>query len=202
MTQLAETIYNSYPSAFRPPIESLQLVNSPDWDTLSAQVRVFYTGDNIEVIKKLATERDLVNISNRQNFDVEKVNQILGWSESGYTSYFKKTQQLPPQIGIYCRTPLVGSKLKIHIMNSIGLGFDAKSQPDFEYFSKINFECVVDHLANSFQMLFKCASELNLKKVALCYLGGGTAVRVRQGCARVQAERLSTKWPRACPRQS
>ena len=173
MDKLAKTVYDSYPYQFQPPTESLQLVSSSDWDSLSHGVKVFYTGDNIDVAKKLATERDLVNIANRQNFDVNNVEKNLGWSESGYTNYFKKTGELPPQIGIYCRTPVIDSDLKIHVMNSIGLGFDAKSQPDFKHFSKLHFEGVDEHLANSFNMLFRCASELNLKNVVLCYLGGG-----------------------------
>jgi len=173
MVTIAEKIFNSYPHIFQPPKESLKLVLSPKWNTLSKKVRLYYTDGNIKVAKMLATRRDLVNIGNNQHYNVKKLKEIMGWSESGYTSYFKNTDDLAPQIGIYCRCPVLNSEFDIHIMNSIGLAFDSKSQPDFQYFNEIDFEFVPEHMANSFEILFKCAAELKLKKIVLCYLGGG-----------------------------
>ena len=165
-----------YPDKYKPHPLSLELLDTPQWDELSNEVCIYHTRtDNDSIIKKIATERDLVNIENKQCYNNTSSEWMdnFGWNQSGYSDYYEQTGDLPPQIAIYCPTPVIGTTKTVHFMNSIGLGFDTKSQTDYKYFSERGFVGVDEHIANSFGMLFQCAENLKLDKVVISYFGGG-----------------------------
>ncbi len=135
----------------------------------------FYN-NNIDTAKYLVSRRDLTNIENRQYLDKELYNKIVGeYYKSGYTEYYNKTGELADNIGIYCRAPLINSELKVHIFNSIALGFDVNTQPDFRYYRRKNWDIteLSDRLSLTFTYVFQCAKKLNLNKIVLSHVGGG-----------------------------
>ena len=173
--ELILNINKCYLSKYRPPVQTEEFIKSELFNLLSKEVLCFYN-NNIDIAKYLVSTRDLTNIENIQYFDKELYNKTVGkYHNSGYTEYYNKTEELADNIGIYCRAPLINSGLKVHIFNSIGLGFDVNTQPDFMYYNKKGWDIreLSDRLSLTFTYVFQCAKKLNLNKIVLSHIGGG-----------------------------
>merc|ERR1712010_155050 len=161
---------SAYQPHYSPDPSSLELLKSERFDELSKQVTVYYSGDRDQA-QYLITQRDPTNIENQTYYNPEN---DLDWNCSGFNAEFNKNPTvLPTNIGIACKTPVIGSSKEVLFMNSIGFGFDSRTQPHYKYYSGNGWSNIVEDFAINFDMLFRCAKDYGKKKVVLCYLGGG-----------------------------
>ena len=165
-----EKMMCAYQSRYAPSPLSLDLLKNGRFDELSKQVTLYYRGDRDQA-EYLATQRDPTNIANQTYYSE---NNVLDWNCSGFNMEFRKTPTvLPTNIGIACKTPVIGTSNEVLLMNSIGFGFDSVTQPHYQYYSGNGWNNIVEDFAVNFDMLFQCAHDYGKKKVVLCYLGGG-----------------------------
>jgi hypothetical protein len=148
---------------------------------------VYYDdGDNLNDVKKLATERELVNIAmgedglgynlycfNKLTYDIIK----RYWDEGYYGRYYKKNREIAPNIAIYCRTPIRyrGKEELIKCINVMGYAFDNPRQPDYKYFVNKHGDLDTDelyhHICKVFRKIFCCALEKRCSRIILCRFG-------------------------------
>lgn len=167
---IAEKMARAYQPKYAPDPSSFELLKSGNFDELSKQVTVYYRGDRDQA-EYLATRRDPTNLENNTYYSADNE---LDWNTSGFNAEFTKNPTvLPTNIGIACKTPVIGSSKEVLFMNSIGFGFDSVTQPHYQYYSRNGWKNIVQDFAVNFDMLFRCAHDYGKKKVVLCYLGGG-----------------------------
>ncbi len=155
----------------------------PEWaigiigDDLCKRTVVYYdNGDNEAVVQKLATEREPVNIGMSRDYDGIKLNDDFGWRTGYYGRYYESKNTLAPNIAIYCKTPIKyqGKTKIIKCINVVGYAFDAFTQPDYQYFSKLqgNKEAaLIGYMYNIFKKIFVCAHQQECTKVILSLFG-------------------------------
>jgi hypothetical protein len=158
----------------------------PDWaiqavsnnfDKLMKPVRVYYTnGDSLADVKKVATEREPVNITMVERYDAAKLKKAFGWSSAYYRRYFEQTGKLAPNIAVYTPTLVDyggNTNTMVHILNSIGYAFDSKKQADYKYFMALPNRRAALFAAylEVFRKIYKCARDLKLSTVVMSLVG-------------------------------
>eukprot|EP01065_Artemidia_motanka_P049926 TRINITY_DN8417_c6_g1_i1.p1 TRINITY_DN8417_c6_g1~~TRINITY_DN8417_c6_g1_i1.p1 ORF type:complete len:447 (+),score=154.42 TRINITY_DN8417_c6_g1_i1:50-1342(+) len=173
--------------------------------------RIYYnSGSTVADVMEVVTKREPVNIQMRGHYRVDKLRR-LGWDRSGYTSLYERTKRLPPQVAVYCYTPICRTASageipdesesstpdrSFHILNVIAPGFDSVQQPDYDYFFGES-ECITDERLEAMQVFFervfgfilRCAAEHSLKTVLIPLFGCnnfGRMYRSRRGSGGLQ----------------
>lgn len=165
----------------------------PEWsinmflrnDNLGKKVMIYYDrDDSIDSVSQVATIREPVNIAMRRFYDVNKMKKYFGWKYGFYGDYYEKHkhQKLAPNIAIYCHTPIDNDKRRmVHIINSIGLAFDDRRQPDYDFFIKNqeNVEMIGEYyLDKIFPKIYQCAIDHDLDTVVMSYVGANNFARL------------------------
>ena len=184
--QYIKTLYRSiYDKGFAPP----------SWTNREYSLLIDEFGADAFVIAPLSSdphdvvdlvrERVPVNIAMVDHFNKTLLEKYFGYKVSGYIKQWKRDKVLPPNIGIYTRTPIRPYRSESfepfvsHVYNAIGYGFDSKKQPDWK--------AVMQHVKNPnklrkvlrnlykgvFDRIFFCANILRLTTIAMCYVGCG-----------------------------
>ena len=193
MTSLINELHAIYLQRYAPPNWIINFFESHEYLKCAKNVVCYSTKNNKAEIYKLITHRQPVNISMHAYYDTIKMAQIFGFdgSISGYTELFNNTQKMPPNLGIYCYTPVIIPDSKTiyyrHVFNSIGIALDDRNQPDYKFlFDKDELkpsskEIISNRLEESYMYLLACAEQNNLSKIAICHLGGGAFSRLYPG---------------------
>jgi len=176
----AEAIYSVYQQGFAFPSWSVEMLKSGELDDYARSVTVYYrSGDDVEDVKRMATEREPVNIAMGRRYNEHQLQQHFGYSRGAYQ---RSTEtHLMPNIAIYCRTPIRGTgaqKARVHVINVVGYAFDSTSQPDYKYFFPLaansdKWHELVDRMQQVWRFAFECARRKSLKRVFLADVGGG-----------------------------
>ena len=169
-----------YHHGYAPPNWSLAKVGDADWNARAKVARV-YAPANVSPadLEAVVAEREPVNIGGRGD---QAMRHYTPLRDSGYTRLFRATGRLPPNFALYLRA-LVSATPKqltaprvVHVINSIGYGFDITPQPDYQYFmakfTPAKQQELRERLAMTFQLAFACARDIPVRKICLCYLGG------------------------------
>ena len=165
---LAKSIYKIYYDGFQFPKWSLQykLYHKYDFN----RVMVFYNKtDNLNDVIKLVIQREPCNIGMKRCYDNKLLNKLFGWSYGAYDIGM-------PNIAIYCYTDIITPKkknIKVNIINLIGYAFDDINQPDFISFST-DVKIIIEKYEKMWLYVYSCAIKLNIKKVHIFNVGGGT----------------------------
>ena len=172
MKQNAKNWKALYNENYAPPDWSLEEVGTVEWIERAKQCRVYFMENeapaNVEIV---LSEREPVNIGMQPFYKGSKL-------ETGYERLFKNGK-LPPNLALYMPAHYqhhVTNKNKMHVINACGFAFDSKDQVDYKYFKfaepndKTNEFQI--RLTNVFNLVFKCAIDLKIDHVVLCYLGG------------------------------
>jgi hypothetical protein len=158
------------------------------YQDIGKSAKLFYTLGpsqaevSLEVVKRMATEREPVNIGMKRLYDPCRLKKLFGWKTSAYSRYFKKHQTLGPNIAIY--TPsIVEEDISqiVHVLNVIGYAFDSPKQPDFQYFSSRGFKGVLEAYTQLFRLVFTVAQNLKLKCVVMSLVGGNNFSKLYPG---------------------
>ena len=175
LKKTAKQLASVYHERYAPPSWAIDFVGSLLYMKLAHQVICYTMDTRTELVRKVLLERQPVNIGMELLYDIELMVKTFGFggSKSGYSLACTQAA-LAPNIAVYCQTPVFEGGNLVHVINSIGFAFDNDDQEDYKYFidAKHYTELVIA-LSRVYQMVFKCAKDHNLHKVALAFVGGG-----------------------------
>ena len=186
----ANKLRDAYVDDYAPPKWSLEMVGSPAWMKLAEKVEVLSLDTREYLVRKLAKEREPVNIGMGENgYHEDVLQREFDYRISGYRTAYT-ANSLPPNIAVYTLTPMNHANgLLAHVINSVGFGFDDESQPDYRYFiegAKVKEnkkEELKEKLRDVFLLVFACAKLKSLSTVVLCLLGGDAfCAKFPNGC--------------------
>jgi hypothetical protein len=149
-----------------------------DVDILGKEVVVYYDeGDDLDIVKNLVKIREPCNIGGNRCFHEKELEKAFGWKVGYYGTYWLENKKVPPNVSVYCRTPVDYKKNQdtlIHIINSIGYAFDAEGQVDYQYFilGKKQAE-LQERYYDIFKKVFGCAKEKGLSTIVFSLVGAG-----------------------------
>jgi len=174
--KIAKKLYSIYDKNYAPPVWAIKFTQSEKYIDYAKKVKCYTMDKRIELVKKILLERQPVNIGMNALYNVDLMVKTFGFgAKSGYSLTSTPTR-LAPNIAVYCQTPVFSKDGAIvHVINSVGYAFDDNRQEDYKYFMAKrpdNTELVVA-LSKVYQMVFICAKEHNLHKIALSFVGGG-----------------------------
>jgi|AntAceMinimDraft_1070359.scaffolds.fasta_scaffold26082_2 hypothetical protein len=188
-TTAAQELFATYDEGCAPPEWVLDFVSGPLYDE-HARKSVCYSMDRrAEAVRKVLTHRQPVNIAmNDMWYDGTRMEAAFGFGKvsSGYTEISRQDKhlRLPPNIAVYCHTPVRSGDVEhcLHVINSVGVALDIVSQPDYLcVFGETRPNVVPpDALATiknvileAYTCVLACARDKGLTKIAICHLGGG-----------------------------
>ena len=132
---------------------------------------------NDEVISRLVTEREPVNIGMKRYYELDKLKEKYGYVTSYYQRYYEATGKLAPNIGVYLKAPVIKGETitDIHLYNAIGYALDSKDQVD--YIAIKAMPSMKDFLLAAyiciFKRVFQCAVDNKLNRIIMPVIGGG-----------------------------
>lgn len=141
---------------------------------------VYYRhGEDLNLVKKLATEREPVNIAMARYYDQNRLHELFGYAQGAYSAGSRP--KLMPNIAIYCHTPIQSvseEQTEAHVINLIGYAFDSQAQPDYQYFFPLappssKWQELVMRMQQMWRFGFECAQKKRLKRIYLPDVGGG-----------------------------
>ena len=129
-------------------------------------------------VKRLATEREPVNIAMRRFYDAAKLQRVFGYKQGAYEALSRNGTHLPPQIGVACVTPMRydGQKRVVAVVSIIAMAFDTDAQPDHKLFIE-NGTLLKDNLlramVQAYVLAFKAATVLGRGTLCTSPIGDG-----------------------------
>jgi hypothetical protein len=156
-----------------------------------ASVCYYHRGADLEVVRKLATQREPVNIGGSQGFDKPTLMAAFGWQRGYYDTHYAHTNELAPNIAVYCLSPVVPSTVTqrgdgeplphpVHMLHSIGYAFDMPHQTDCAHLlSEIAgvdaalTQTLTALYTSLFGLVFACARDKGCSFVCLGLVGAG-----------------------------
>lgn len=175
-----DKIYNVYKRGYAPPKWAKELLKKEDYyEKYMPETKVYYPeGSDLNVVKKLAKEREPVNITMNRYYNQDKLENDFGWKEGYYGRYYDENKKLAPNIAIYNKTPVKVEEnryIDVHMINSIGYGFDVDKQPDHKYFDKIGRDDAEAELKKRYLGIFlkilACAKDYGLNRIVMSLVG-------------------------------
>ena len=188
----AQKLWSAYFAPYSPPA---WFVGNPKnfrsiINDLGPTATVYYTKSHPEQsteekqLRQQLIQREPTNIAMVKNFDINILENKLGWNESYYSEQYNETKLIPPNLAVYCQTPVVdveGNLLedRLHVINSIGLAFDSKIQPDYKFYlaaetkAAARRQMIKPVYFGIFKKIFVCAKEKGMKTVVMSLVGGG-----------------------------
>jgi len=154
------------------------------------KARIYTHSADKQLVLKLATEREPVNIAQSRRYDAAALQAQFGWAQAYYQTHWEKFKTLAPNFSIY--TPALvdldtapnpcaaGYKprlhnVPVHIIHAVGLAFDTATQPDYEYYFSLDRETRITEISafyeRMFQQIFACAAENGLTEVVMSLVG-------------------------------
>ena len=157
-------VYTNYPE-FKPPEWVLENRERLLQDYGKHSI-VLYTGGSLEAVRRLATEREPVNIAMNRYYDQEKLDRYFGYKTGAYGELSKNGTTQPPQIAVACVTPVhyKDEVRNVAVVNLIGMAFDNPQQPDYKLLIKngqLDKERLLQIMVNAYKMAFKAATLMN-----------------------------------------
>lgn len=150
-----------------------------EYDKLGKMVKVYYNeSDDINVVKKLVTEREPVNIGMVRYYDQNNMQKHFNYSVGSYGKFTENYTIFPPNISIYNYTYVkdISEEFKrIHVIHSIGYAFDDVEQPDYKILMNIKHDIrdrvMIDKYKLIFLKIFQCAVDNNLTTIVMSLVG-------------------------------
>lgn len=173
-------LYDIYDTGYEPPawvdVECAHLL-----EKYGSTARVIFAEENFSKeiksqIKRLAEEREPVNIAMEPFYKLKQLQETFGYSQGAYGEISKDGKQLPPQIGVSCLTPVKynGVVKDIAVVNIIGLAFDDKKQPDFKYFYRkgsLDREGLLTAMTQAYVFAFQATKYMGRKTLCASPIG-------------------------------
>ena len=177
------TLVNIYDLDCRPPEWALR-DSAQILKTYGKESFVLYTGGSLKDVRRLATEREPVNIAMTRSYDLQALQREFGYSKGAYAPLSENGTKLPPQIAVACVTPVrfKGQTRTVAVVNLIGMAFDNAKQPDYRVLiknGKLDKERLFQLMVNAYKMAFK-AAEIMKRSTLCCSPIGDVAFRPKK----------------------
>ena len=132
---------------------------------------VLYTGGSLEDVRRLATQREPVNMAMDRHYDEEKLYKYFRYETGAYDKLSNNGTTQPPQIAVACVTPVryKDEERNVAVVNLIGMAFDDPQQPDYKLLikdGKLDKDKLLELMVNAYKMAFKAATLM--KRSTLC----------------------------------
>jgi len=183
--KIREAYYDNYqpPLTYKPPLWVLQNSKSI-LQKYGKHSIVLYTGGSLEDVRRLATQREPVNIAMNRYYNQEKLESDFGYRTGAYDELSKNGTVQPPQIAVACVTPVnYNDEVRdVAVVNLIGMAFDNPQQPDYKLLIKngqLNKVRLFQIMVNAYKMAFKAATLMN-RSTLCCSPIGDVAFRPRE----------------------
>lgn len=134
---------------------------------------VFYhEADSFEDVLRLTTEREPCNIGMRRIYNRKSMKDAFGYEIGAYSKGYM------PSIAVYCnatiRSAVTGGFRQAHVINLVGLAFDAWEQPDYKFFHDKPKEHIVYAYTRIWRLALAAAQAVpGIKRIKLYNVGGG-----------------------------
>ena len=171
-----------YDIGYEFPIWSIEEITLK-YPTLLKNSKVYYdTGDDLDIVKRIAKEREPVNIGGGRYYKKQLLQEFFGYEVGYYDKYFfENNNSLAPNIAVFTETPVKYAKkiyTNVKIINSIGYGFDSEIQVDYKYFFGDGFEEnkkeeLYEKYKDVFNKIFRCACDQRCNTIVMSFVGGG-----------------------------
>lgn len=184
--QCYSTLMTIYEPGYQPPAWTEHYYDQLSSHFGKSSTVYYHQSTTRDEVVKVATEREPVNIAQDRFYNASRMNTRFGWKYGYYQRYFDTTKSLPPNIAIYCQTPVVpvsasppiSLDTKVHILHSIGYAFDTESQPDYKVlFTKNNINDnkrdLITRYTDVFKLVFACMKHKKLTQLYMGLVGAG-----------------------------
>ena len=153
-------------------------VDDIDFHRYASRSRVYVDPNcDVDFVRDVIKYREPVNIAGKQLFDTQYLYSQHGYAVSAYTTIYRETGNIAPNIGVYTYTPILYDNkfVDAHIYNAIGYAFDSREQPDYIYFSGINFDKqeLIARYIRIFEKVVACARYESLPCILWSMVGCG-----------------------------
>ena len=174
---LREIYNNNTNGDFRPPQWVEDECGSLLAKYASSATVLYVQGDSLDKVKRLALEREPVNIAMEQYYDKRKLKEAFGYESGAYGELSKS--KFPPQIAISCVTPVQDPKsskrVDVAVVNLIGLAFDDDTQPDYDKLIKdgklVDRAFVLQFMTQAYVMAFHATALMGRKVLCASPIG-------------------------------
>ena len=156
-----------------------------DNDNYLETTTVYYPEhSDLNIIEKLATQREPTNMDYNRLYHEDVLEKEFGWKTSYYQQHWDSCGTIPPNIGIYCKTPVVtkdGRLPDAHIYHAVGAALDNKNQPDFKHFTVHKDVWLMKFYDTLFHMIYTCAEQKGFKTVVMSGVGANNFASLYPG---------------------
>jgi hypothetical protein len=143
--KLVNTMKKIYTQGYGPPEwVGDKYIDKDHFGKNAPKAKLFYdNGADLSDVKKVANEREPVNIAMDRFFDLKMMETEFGYRTSYYQRYYDEYKELAPNIGVLTysliRVPDEKDKnkytdLQMNIYHAIGAALDSEDQPDYKFF--------------------------------------------------------------------
>ena len=177
-----EPIYAYYDARYAPP-HWVGANYADEFETYANRAFLFVdAGADVAVCRRLACEREPVNIAMRRRFDEAAMERHFGYATSFYTRHYEEHGRLAPNIGVltFCAVRVGGSEENVHVYHAIGAALDSAAQPDYSMVAR-GREVLVAFYARVFSKVFAAARHCGAKGIVMSLVGAASFAEMYPG---------------------
>lgn len=146
-------------------------------------------GAPVDLVRRLACEREPVNIAMTPHFNKNKMKAHFGYETSLYGRHHAVTGGLAPNIGVLtrCKVEVQGKYQDATVYHAIGAALDNESQADYQYFMPGGKPRVAELIAfyvSVFEKIFFAARRCNAPGIVMSLVGAAAFAQLYPGTAR------------------
>ena len=181
-----------YENGYEPPAwVGDNYANQKTFEKRAPKAMVFYDqGQEKKSVRKVASEREPVNIAMTTYFDKKKMSASFGYSESYYLTSFTESKggKLAPNIGVYTYSEVHNAEnneiIKKKMYHAIGAALDHADQPDYKFFvnnKKANVAGLVQFYVSVFAKIFTAAKKCKAAGIVMSLVGAESFAKLYPG---------------------
>ena len=178
-------LYHTYYTGYQPPQwvldNSKQLLKE-----YGKRAFVLFPDGELDNARKLATEREPVNIGMNREYDMNLLKKRFGYEKGAYERLTENLTKLPPQIAVACVTPIENGYLldrtkdfkEVAVVSVIGFAFDKPTQPDRRMLQpkgpkSLDEERLLKGMKNVYKLAFAALKYMKRKILCVSPVGDG-----------------------------
>lgn len=196
--EIAWKLWDVYHRDCAPPDWSLSMLEAGELEACAKTAVVYHRWeDHLEVVQRVAKDREPVNMVMSRRYDQDRLERLLGYRVGAYAQSSRTL--LMPNLAFYSKTPMkssAGDMVHIHVISAVGYALDSPEQPDSQYFLPTSepgkWKELVERTKQLWMFVFECAKRHHLRYVYLSDAAGSELCRglVEQGSREHSYERL------------
>ena len=183
--KLVNTMNKIYNTGYGPPEwVGEKYVAKKTFDLYAKNGFLFYDREaDVAEVKKVAKEREPVNITMERYFNGELMEKAFGYRKSYYQRYYDDNEWLAPNIGVLTRSMIrIPNKTdkdkyterQMNIYHAIGAALDHKDQPDYKVFigqGNTDVDGLKEFYVSVFMKIFHAAASFDAPGIVMSLVG-------------------------------